>query len=61
MQTFSITGNSNHITDQLRQLRQQWGPPGTDWNFVGNYRQISVYTVNSKMTVWLLLRGFSQI
>ena len=61
MKQFEFKGSQTTVVDLLRQLRKDWGSPGVDWSYSGNYQKISLQVKNSQMIVWLTLKGFTEI
>lgn len=57
-QLYYYRGPQQDIVTKLKQLRHQWGAPGDNWRFTGNYRQITIEVRDPKMKVWLILSGF---
>jgi hypothetical protein len=55
MSNITIKGTQSHIVETLRSCRENWGAPGNEWSFVGNYRQITITTNHQPMVVWLTL------
>lgn len=60
MKQFEFKGQQTSVVQILRELRKNWGPPGGDWSYSGNYKKILLQVKNPQMIVWLALQGFTE-
>jgi len=60
MKQFEFKGQQTSIVQILRELRKNWGPPGDDWFYSGNYKKLFLQVKNPQMIVWLKLKGFTE-